>query len=74
MIAETRAFLKEHKPAKMKKGVVVRKSALEILDIRMQNLTTTGFVPDLKVRKVSQIWQSGINLQANEYRSLMQVV
>lgn len=46
--------------------------SLALLDKRMENLFSVGFIPNF--RKIpNKVWVSGSSLQANEYRTLMQV-
>lgn len=44
---------------------------LKLLDSRMQELQSVGFVPNFK--HINRVWVSTTSLQANEYRVVMQV-
>lgn len=63
MIQETRHYIRSNTNGT---------STLKLLDERVANVLSVGFVPDLKIMK--KIWESGSGLQANEYRLLMQVL
>lgn len=46
-------------------------SFLETLDERMTRLNEVGFIGQLKLP--ANVWESGVSVQANEYRGVMQV-
>lgn len=49
------------------------KEGLDVLDKRMTKIKEIGWV-ELRLPTIKFLWQSPTSLQANEYRSLMQVV
>lgn len=51
-----------------------RSEGLQILDERMSNLFKVGFLQNFRVPTLTKVWETGITLQANEYRSIMQVL
>lgn len=61
MVEETRSYVRC-----MKDGAKL----LQLLDKRMADLFSVGFLPNFKL--LQKVWESGSSLQANEYRALMQ--
>lgn len=47
---------------------------LQVLDMRMTQLLKFAFLQNFRLPTLAKVWESGIKLQANEYRSIMQIV
>lgn len=63
MVEETRLFIKSQPDGAR---------LLSLLDSRMSDLSSVGFLPNFKDLK--RVWVSQNSLQANEYRAVMQVM
>lgn len=64
MVVWVRDYVRLHHP----------KQGLQILDKRFSKTMELGTVPKLRLPTVKHLWQAPKSLQANEYRSIMQVL
>lgn len=62
MVEETRVYIKSLPDAN---------NILKLLDARMEDIFSVGFLPNFKI--LNKCWVKKVSLQANEYRTVMQV-